>query len=317
VVVPNLENHSLKDSPLLLSIIVPIFNVEQYLEQCLHSIYSINSIDYEVILVNDGSPDNSHLIIDKFAKVHPNNTLVINRVNGGLSAARNSGLDVANGRYVAFIDSDDFIDPDLFTKHIKLTNEMDVDVGCGNGYVYSETQDKGRPLTFSEKIFFKRKTLDGIEYLERSFKNETFNNVTVWDKIYKRSYLEFHQFRFQEGLLHEDVPFTLKLLLSRPKVAYFDNHFYFYRVRAGSIINSWSEKNIESWNIILEIIFSELNQLDRKSKVLYDYVAYQIWVLYKKSGKYDENLVKKVLRKPLSIKKRLRLLYLLFVKQGS
>ncbi|MGL4687379.1 MAG: glycosyltransferase family 2 protein, partial [Fusobacteriaceae bacterium] len=97
-----------------LSIIVPIYMVEEYLEECLESLYKIEGIEKEIILVNDGSPDNSYLIIEEFKKKYPKETVIIKKKNGGLSSARNLGISVAKGKYISFIDSDDFIDPIMF-----------------------------------------------------------------------------------------------------------------------------------------------------------------------------------------------------------
>ena len=108
IVVLNNIKIKMKGKNMKLSIVVPIYNVEKYLEECLESIYKLN-IKKEIILVNDESPDKSYLIIEKYKKLYPNETVIINQKNKGLSGARNSGLEIAKGKYIAFIDSDDFI----------------------------------------------------------------------------------------------------------------------------------------------------------------------------------------------------------------
>ena len=294
-----------------LSIIVPIYNVEAWLEECLSSIYAISIHSYEVILVNDGSPDNSHKIIEKYAEKYRARTVVVNRKNGGLSAARNSGLDIAKGDYIAFIDSDDFIDPNAFSKLVEDTIQAKVDIGCGNGFKYSEQNQKIGKLTKSAEVYDLGKTYIGEQYLECGFQSSIFTNITAWDKIYRRAFLKQHSFRFIEGLLHEDVPFAFSVFLNKPLVQYFDCYFYFYRVRQGSIMDSWGEKNSQSWNTILNHIDKLYSKQAIHSSILYDYLAYQIWMLFKKSQTYNRKLVLKTLFKPVSIKKRLRLLFLL------
>ena len=99
-----------------LSIVVPIYNVEQYLRECLDSLYKIDGIDYEVILVNDGSKDRSREIMEEFKQSYPERTVIVDKENGGLSSARNAGMRVAKGEYISFIDSDDFIDVQEYKK---------------------------------------------------------------------------------------------------------------------------------------------------------------------------------------------------------
>ena len=115
-----------------ISIIVPIYNVEEYLVECLKSIYKIENLRYEVILVNDGSKDKSYKIMEDFKALYPNQTVLINKENGGLSSARNTGLRVAKGRYVSFIDSDDFIDTVEFEKFVIKGIKSRVDIAVGN-----------------------------------------------------------------------------------------------------------------------------------------------------------------------------------------
>ncbi|MGL6168669.1 MAG: glycosyltransferase, partial [Fusobacteriaceae bacterium] len=114
-----------------LSIIVPIYNVEIYLRECLESLYKIKGIKKEIILVNDGSKDNSYKIIEEYKEKYPDITKVINKTNGGLSSARNSGLKEATGEYISFIDSDDFVDHLMFEEFFKLAIKDKVEVAVG------------------------------------------------------------------------------------------------------------------------------------------------------------------------------------------
>lgn len=120
-----------------LSIIVPIYNVEDYLEECLESLYNIKNIELEIILVNDGSKDNSFKIMEKFKDMYPEKTVLINKENGGLSSARNAGMKAAVGEYISFIDSDDFIDVDEFERFFKEGQKDKLDVIVGNMRYYT------------------------------------------------------------------------------------------------------------------------------------------------------------------------------------
>ena len=119
-----------------LSIIVPIYNVEEYLAECLKSLYKISNLRYEVILVNDGSKDNSYQIMEEFKRLYPKQTVIVNKENGGLSSARNAGLKIAKGKYISFIDSDDFIDTDEFEKFVIEGIKSRVDIAVGNMRYY-------------------------------------------------------------------------------------------------------------------------------------------------------------------------------------
>lgn len=298
-----------------LSIIVPIYNVEKWLKACLDSIYAISVERFEVVLVNDESPDDSALIIEDFRARYPHITKVVNRQNGGLSAARNSGLEVAEGEYIAFIDSDDFIDSEAFSTLVTNTIDKGLDIGCGNGYRYSEDNKVIGPLTASVAVFADT-VYTGDEYIITSFSHDIFNNVTAWDKIYKRAFINRVGTRFVEGLYHEDVPFFFTLFLNNPKVGYFDCYFYYYRVREGSIMDTWSEKNAKSWVYILNYLEHLFKEKQVTSKVINDYLAYQLWVLYVKSKSADKSLISKALKANISFKKRVRL-WLLLLKAGS
>ena len=156
----------------------------------------------------------------------------------------------------------------------------------------------------------------GDEYIITSFSHDIFNNVTAWDKIYKRAFINRVGTRFVEGLYHEDVPFFFTLFLNNPKVGYFDCYFYYYRVREGSIMDTWSEKNAKSWVYILNYLEHLFKEKQVTSKVINDYLAYQLWVLYVKSKSADKSLISKALKANISFKKRVRL-WLLLLKAGS
>ncbi|MGL5244702.1 MAG: glycosyltransferase family 2 protein, partial [Sarcina sp.] len=134
-----------------LTIIVPVYNVEEFLVECLESIYKVSDIDYEVILVNDGSKDDSLNILKKYKELYPTKTKIIDKENGGLSSARNIGIKEAKGEYLAFVDSDDVIDPKGFEEFFKEGQRLDLDVMVGNMRYFSENKI-GEPLFRSQEI---------------------------------------------------------------------------------------------------------------------------------------------------------------------
>lgn len=245
-----------------LSIIVPIYNVEDYLEECLKSLYNIKNIKLEIILVNDGSKDNSFKIMEKFKEIYPEKTVLINKENGGLSSARNAGMKAAVGEYISFIDSDDFIDVDEFEKFFKEGQKNKLDVMVGNMRYY--TPEKTGDSLFRSNIVKNSGIVNGIDFFWNLFQKPKCFREEVVDDIYKREFLVKNNIWFNENIVHEDSEFTPLVYLKAEKVKYIDRAFYFYRQRTGSIMNKVSEKSIVSLESICEKFFIECKNLDSK-----------------------------------------------------
>ncbi len=245
-----------------LSIIVPIYNVEDYLEECLKSLYNIKNIKLEIILVNDGSKDNSFKIMEKFKEIYPEKTVLINKENGGLSSARNAGMKAAVGEYISFIDSDDFIDVDEFEKFFKEGQKDKLDVMVGNMRYY--TPERTGDSLFRSDIVKNSGIVNGIDFFWNLFQKPKCFREEVVDDIYKREFLVKNNIWFNENIVHEDSEFTPLVYLKAEKVKYIDRAFYFYRQRTGSIMNKVSEKSIVSLESICEKFFIECKNLDSK-----------------------------------------------------
>lgn len=243
-----------------LSIIVPIYNVEDYLEECLKSLYNIKNIKLEIILVNDGSKDNSFKIMEKFKEIYPEKTVLINKENGGLSSARNAGMKAAIGEYISFIDSDDFIDVDEFEKFFKEGQKDKLDVMVGNMRYY--TPEKTGDSLFRSDVVKNIGIVNGIDFFWNLFQKPKCFREEVVDDIYKREFLVKNNIWFNENIVHEDSEFTPLVYLKAEKVKYIDRAFYFYRQRTGSIMNKVSEKSIVSLESICEKFFIECKNLD-------------------------------------------------------
>lgn len=243
-----------------LSIIVPIYNVEDYLEECLKSLYNIKNIKLEIILVNDGSKDNSFKIMEKFKEIYPEKTVLINKENGGLSSARNAGMKAAVGEYISFIDSDDFIDVGEFEKFFKEGQKDKLDVMVGNMRYY--TPEKTGDSLFRSDVVKNSGIVNGIDFFWNLFQKPKCFREEVVDDIYKREFLVKNNIWFNENIVHEDSEFTPLVYLKAEKVKYIDRAFYFYRQRTGSIMNKVSEKSIVSLESICEKFFIERKNLD-------------------------------------------------------
>lgn len=284
-----------------ISIIIPIYNVEKYLRECLDSIYSIRNIRKEVILVNDSSPDKCDLIIEEYKLKFSKETVVINRENGGLSAARNSGLKVARGEYISFIDSDDYIDTLKFEELFLKAKKLDLDIIIGRAKKIWETNTKEELLTVP-KEFKSQDIVSGQNYLIDSLKYKK-HRVEVWDDFYKRDFLLKNKLEFKEGLLHEDVLFTFKSFCLAKKVKFFDLDFYYYRQREGSIMSTINEKSYLSRLIIVEELLQFYEDKNINAKELNDYLVNYFYTSSKKIKKIKNTIIFRILkRKKISVK---------------
>lgn len=220
-----------------LSIIVPIYNVESYLSECLTSLYNIKNIKKEIILVNDGSTDGSLRIIKQFKEKYPLITKIVNKKNGGLSDARNAGAELAKGDYVYFIDSDDFINPLKLEEIFFEGKQEDADVIKGSG-VYLK---KDKTVQSFDETSIPGGFYDGIEIIKLLHKNKVIR-AEVWLSIYKNKFLKKNNITFEKGLIYEDMIFSYKVWLYSKKIFYKDIKFYYYRLREGSIMSSGLNK---------------------------------------------------------------------------
>lgn len=209
---------------MLFSIIVPIYNVEQYIRRCINCLIEQTYADIEIILVDDESPDNCPAICDEYA-AKDSRIKVIHKRNGGLSDARNAGLEVASGEYVIFVDSDDFIDTDTCERFAEIAKKG-YDVLIGDASVEGGVC----PLQHIEKGV----VYSGQEYLKVALL-QARAPMAAWLNVYRREFLEENSLKFKYGILHEDEQFTPRVLLSARSVAVTGICFYHYIIREGSI----------------------------------------------------------------------------------
>lgn len=214
----------------LISIIVPVYNMEQYLDRCMDSILNQTYENLEIILVDDGSTDKSSLMCDEYAKKDPR-IKVVHKVNGGLSDARNAGLDVATGAYIGYVDSDDWIEPDMYEKMYQACIEYNAQVVvCRYAQVY---RDKTVKNDTDNVVAFDREKLLGY-YICDSDDYKIYNSV--WSKLFKRELVD--GVKFPVGKNSEDIMYTTKAFCKADKGVYIDKCLYNYVLdREGSIMN--------------------------------------------------------------------------------
>ena len=243
-----------------LSVIVPIYNVEKYLEECLESIYKIKNIKKEVILINDGSKDKSLDIAKKFKKKYKEETILIDNENKGLSETRNIGINLAKGNYLWFIDSDDKIIPNLEQVFLKLKGNK-YDVLYMNGYFFPNM------LKIYENTISKDYNL-GRDYLVDLIKSKKSINTGVWKNLYKTEFIKKNKIYFMKGLLHEDIPFYFEVFLKAKTVAYIDEKIYLYRINNfNSITKNISSKNIIDYYRGLDYSLDIYSQMEKNKKI--------------------------------------------------
>lgn len=254
------------------SIIVPVYKVEEYLDQCITSVLEQTYGDFELILVDDGSPDNSGKICNVYAE-RDNRIIVIHQKNGGSSAARNSGIKKTQGQYILFLDGDDYWLHKDFLENLNLRlSKISSDVICFN-YRKTYCHKVDDPYF---KIPSKRTSEDGVEFLT---KNQIWT-ASPCNKAIKAELFLLHDLFFVEGIIAEDVDWCARLATYADSFDYINIDAFAYRQREGSITHTSSpetvsclEKNVEATEKIIEGADSN------KKTFLYAYLSYQVAVL--------------------------------------
>ncbi len=257
----------------LISIIVPIYNVEKYIKQCVDSILAQTYKNIEVILVDDGSPDNCPQICDSYAAVD-NRVKVVHKKNGGLMSARQAGLKAASGDYIGFVDGDDWIEPDMYADFACLLDQYSPDMALCE-FLYSFPGKDTNSNQLLKKSFFTKKEMEEQLYGSMLFKEPYYSfgiNPCCWSKIFKKELLESNLYNVTPNIkIGEDAAFTYPCLLQADSLAYSEKYAYHYRVNPESMTKAY-DKNCESTVMIpYEILknvfykydgYNLMNQLD-------------------------------------------------------
>lgn len=246
------------------SIIVPIYNVEQYLTRCVDSILNQTLKDIEIVLVDDDSPDKCPQICDNYSK-QDKRIKVIHKKNGGLSDARNAGLRKSCGEYILFVDSDDYIDHEACKLLYEKANKDELDIVIGDAIIKEDNQEKG----MEHSNVSLNKILDGPTFLKEQLKYEGMH-MAVWLNLYKRDFLLSSSLFFKKGIYHEDEQWTPRVFLKAKKIKYINFPFYYYIIRNNSITNNKDKtkngKDLINTCFELEKIY--LSVSDKELKIL-------------------------------------------------
>lgn len=222
------------------SVVIPVFNVENYLKECLDSVLAQTLKDIEIICINDGSADNSLSILQDYAARY-SQIKVIDQLNGGLSAARNRGLDEASGEYVYFMDSDDLITSFALSELYSVCKDAGLDILYFSGTSFYESQELAQKHKGFTNSYYRKgvydKVLDGQRMFVKLIDNKDYFSSACL-QLLKRSFLEKTEIRFYEGILHEDNCFTFQTLLKAERVFCVNDIYFYRRVRNASIMTN-------------------------------------------------------------------------------
>ena len=244
----------------LISVIVPVYKVEKYLDRCVQSIVDQTYRNLEIILVDDGSPDNCGSLCDAWA-AKDSRIKVIHKENGGLSDARNAGMAIATGEYIAFVDSDDWIHPDYTQRLYESIERHGAQISACDFLM------TGERTAFAELDAVESTCHTAAQALEMLTNNRGYRAV-AWNKLYSRSILEGEQ--YPVGRYHEDEFFTYRIIDKAQRLAYVDVPLYYYFQRPGSIMNSVSIRHLDALDAYLErleLFRQKYPELYREGKV--------------------------------------------------
>lgn len=261
------------------SVIVPVYNVELFLEKCLNSLVNQTLQEIEILVINDGSTDNSQKIIENFEKKYPEKIKSFQKENGGLSDARNFGLKNATAEFIGFVDSDDFVTPTMFEQMYHLSQKHNAEIVICNLQKINEKGEITQKLTqiphLEEKII-----------LEENF--SVFSDLSYFacNKIFKKELFENQEFK--KGIHFEDIELIPKLLLSCKTIAQTQNYHYQYFERSNSISKTHTEKGLDILNAVksIENFIKKTKFKDNKKEIknfiimqgFYSFLAYLAFV---------------------------------------
>lgn len=225
----------------VVSIIVPVYNMEHYLKKCIDSLTNQTYRDIQIILVDDGSTDHSSSLCDMYAR-EDNRITVIHKVNGGLSDARNAGLTKATGEYITFVDSDDYVDLHYVEKLLQALIQNGSDISVCAERRYSDKDGIDNFFRSSYRKISLPITMSNVDGLKNYFYQDLFD-ASSWGKLYRAQLLD--DIVFPVGKIHEDIGTTYKIFLRANMITFIPDEMYFYFQRKGSILHSGvKEKNL-------------------------------------------------------------------------
>ena len=248
------------------SIIVPVYNAEKYLRKCLDSLIRQTLADIEIIVVNDESPDHSAEIIKEYESMDKR-IKVVNRKNGGLARARNSGLSVATAEYIGFVDCDDWVELEMFEKMYEMGTKYSADIViCDYNIIFEKYVEKSRLGMETEvldmDVLGMRQYFDKYQFVYK-------HGDQVWNKIYKRGFIQNFGILFEKNseIFHEDKLFNLYCLLNVKKICTIDSSFYNYLQREGSMMTKEKPDYMNTQMTMMEKFYNKAHLYNKYNDV--------------------------------------------------
>ncbi len=279
----------------LISVVIPVYNVEDYLRECVESVLNQTYQNYEIILVDDGSTDSSGKICDEYA----DKATVIHQDNAGLSAARNAGFEKSNGKYVYFLDSDDYILPETLGKLLTIAENDNADFVFFDAVSFADVVDFKVNQNYIRKTQYK--TCSGLEMFRSLCDNKDYHSAVPL-LFLRKSFLLENFVRFVDGILYEDMIYTYQVFCTAKTVSHCCEALYYRRYRKSSIMTS--KKNLKHFHSAVKVYYevlkftreSEIQQKDIAEKYIVR-CAYNVFNIYEKLGKSDKKTLQTSMKK--------------------
>ncbi|HWO76918.1 MAG TPA: glycosyltransferase [Bacillus sp. (in: firmicutes)] len=285
--------------------IIPVYNVSAFLEECLNSVMAQTYSNIEIICINDGSTDNSGEILQRYSE-QLQNIKVIDKENEGLSAARNTGMEYATGDYIFFLDSDDFFhDNTVLERMVELGNKENLDIVFGNFLYYYDNNAKNKPFRTNTKLT--NDIYDGREYLKEGAKTNSLSSV-VWNRLYKKDFIENEP--FIHGVYYEDMEYTIRVLLKAKRVKMLDLITVNYRQRENSIMSG----KLDYKRVLDKVLIAkQLLEIDKRNKAANTWASILIFQAMRNSKQLESNKKSEI----ISIINSIENLYKIFLRSYS
>ena len=244
-----------------ISVVIPVYNSEKYLEKCLDSLLNQTLNDIEIVLVNDGSRDNSQQIIDRYREKYPDIIKSYTQENSGQASARNRGLEYAGGEFISFIDSDDYMELDAYERAYTKAKETDSDIVCFGFYEIKNGKKEQRNYTFL--------------YEDENDVRYVLNEASPWNKLIKRSLIEENSIRFNENRIYEDLELIPQLALYTDKICFMEDRLYNYVIHEDSTMRQkvYNPK-LASIYIVMETLKEKFSDTKYKDELEYLYIEH-------------------------------------------
>jgi glycosyltransferase involved in cell wall biosynthesis len=274
-----------------ISVIVPVYNVEKYLKKCLNSILNQTFEDFELIVVNDGSTDKSLDILQNYQSKY-DNIIIINKENEGQGVARNKALEICKGEHIAFVDSDDYIEPNMLKSMYNKSLEKDLDIVICN---YKYVDVNGDRVRDDNIVLNENEIIDNVECIKRFLVTNKIEGFS-WNKLFKKKLFKINNIQYPKGMKYEDIPTVFSLLNNAKRIGFINNELYNYLLRDDSTTSTQTIGNIRDYIksicMIGERLESKANDFTNEYEYYYSKrIANTVWGFLRTNKNKEENII--------------------------